>query len=97
MSTGSNLLDALELDALKPEEQEEILDDIGEIIAEGTMTRLMEQMDDATSAEFTKLLESEASEEQVDAFIKEHVPNSEQILQDTIDELQDDILAVTSK
>ncbi len=91
------LFKALQLEHLTPEDQEKILLEMGDIIEQGVMIRLISLMDDQTRLEFEKLLDSESDEEEVEEFIKKHVPNSDKIIQDTIEELRDDILATTSK
>ncbi|MBU1292897.1 hypothetical protein KJ819_02400 [Patescibacteria group bacterium] len=89
------IIDALELDQLPADEQEEIMSDIGALIFQSTMMNLMQVMDPETKEEFGKMVESDASEDEVSAFISSRVPNSDTIVQSTIDEMVDDILAVT--
>ncbi len=92
-----DLLKALQLEELSPTDQESILLEMEDLITQGTMIRLIALMDEPTLTQFQKLLDTEASEEQIDGFIKQHVPDADKALQDTIEELRDDILATTSK
>ncbi len=91
----NEIIAALGLEFMSAEEQEATLLKLGELIAQGTQVRLVERMDDATRDAFSKLLSSNASEEEVHAFISEHVSTEDEAVKETIDELADDILAVT--
>ncbi len=92
-----NIVDALNLTELSPEEQEEILLDLNDLIFKGSVVRLIERMDDKTREKFGKLIEQDASGEEIDTFIKKNVPDADEAVKDTIQELTDDILAVTSE
>jgi hypothetical protein len=92
----TSLLNALGIEDLLPEEQEELLLDLNSLIWEGSLIRLIEKMDDSTKEAFEKLLAADASEDEIQAFLTEHVPDADQAVTDTVQELTDDILAVTS-
>lgn len=94
---SQHILDALNIDSLEPEDQEEILSDLADIIAVGTMTRLIEHLDEQGCVELEQLLDRDASEDEIDTFIHDHVPHSEKIVQEILDELRDDILTETRK
>lgn len=89
------LLEALDMGSLSPEEQEALLLDLNDLIYRGSMVRLLERMDDASRVAFEALVESDASEEQVEAFLQEHVPDADQAVLETVKEISDDILAAT--
>jgi L-asparaginase/Glu-tRNA(Gln) amidotransferase subunit D len=91
----TNILDALDLAELPETEQEEILLDLNDLIYKGTMVRLIEKMDEATRDEFAKLLDGNATEDQIEAFIEANVPEADALLQETVEEMTNDILAVT--
>jgi hypothetical protein len=91
----SPILDALNFEALAPDEQEELLVDLDSLILKGSMVRMMEKMDEHTREEFDALLESDPSEEEVDSFISEKVPQADQALAETIEDLKNDILVIT--
>lgn len=80
---------------LAPEEQEELLLDLGDLVFQGTMLRLMERMDDAASDAFSDLLDKDPSEEELEAFLKAHVPDADAAVAETLAEIRSDILAVT--
>lgn len=89
------LIDALDIGSLAPDEQEELLLDLNDLVYKGTLLRLVGMMDDKTKSDFEKLLDSDPEEEAVESFLEERVPDSGKAVEDTIQELRDDILAVT--
>jgi hypothetical protein len=90
-----NIVDALNLSELAPEEQEEILLDINELILKGTLVRLAEQMDEKTRNEFEALLDQDSSEEEIEAFLEKNVPEADTAMEEAVAELTNDILAAT--
>jgi hypothetical protein len=90
------IIQALNLKQLSKTEQEEILLDLNELLFKGTLVRLLERMDEKTQEEFDALLSSDASEEVVEKFLKKHVPHADAAVEETITELTNDILAVTT-
>ncbi|MDB5237452.1 MAG: hypothetical protein JWL88_554 [Parcubacteria group bacterium] len=78
------------------EEQEQVLLKMNELIFRGSIMRMLEQMDQPTRDAFNSLVESEGSEEDLQAFLKKNVPNADQAVADTVAALTSDILAVTS-
>jgi hypothetical protein len=92
-----NIIEALDLAELEPEEQEELLLDLDELIFKGTMVRLIERMDEKTASAFNALLDEDASEDDIEAFLQKHVPDADSAITDTVAELTNDILAVTQK
>jgi len=93
--TPTELLSALDLESLAPEEQEALLLELNEIVFRGSMVRLIERMDEKSRDEFAALMEGDADEEAVEAFLKERVPDADSAVAETVAELTDDILAVT--
>ena len=94
-TTADTLRNALDLGDLPQSEQEEILLEISEMVFEGTLLRLTTEMDDSTKSEFEALLDTDPSEEQVVAFCATHGLNMDEAVQKTLEEMQNDILAVT--
>jgi non-homologous end joining protein Ku len=94
-ATRTNLYDALGLEILEPAERIEILNDLNDLIFKGTVVRLLERMDDKQKDEFDGLMASDADEEEVMAFLENKVPGAEEAVEDTVAELESDILAVT--
>lgn len=91
----NQLLEALDLSALDPNEQEALLIDINEVVFRSTMIRFIEEMDDASREEFIQLLGTDPDEATLDAFIKRKVPRADAIVSETITEMANDILAST--
>jgi succinate dehydrogenase flavin-adding protein (antitoxin of CptAB toxin-antitoxin module) len=92
----TTILEALNLAELEPAEQEEILLDLNELVFKGTLVRLIERMSQKAREEFDQLLNSNASEDEIQAFITKHVPDPDSAVTETLAELTNDILVVTS-
>jgi 5S rRNA maturation endonuclease (ribonuclease M5) len=91
------ITEALDLSELPVEEQEKLLVDIQELVLKGTMARLVEQMDEKTRNEFSLLMDSDPTGDQVADFIEAHITDSDKIVQETIADFANDILAVTKE
>lgn len=91
-----SILDALDIKDFSPEEQEELLLDLGDLVFRGSMLRLIERMDDETRREFNSLLERDPSEEETMRFLTERVPDADAAVEETLADLRSDILAVTA-
>jgi hypothetical protein len=87
---------ALEFDEMSTEEQEDIMIELSNLIFQGTMIKVMETMSDADKEGLFALEDRGASEEEVTEYINKHIPNSDLLVQETISELVDDIVAVTT-
>lgn len=92
----TDLLTQLGIGDLQPDEQEQLLLDVNELVYKGAIIRLIERMDDATREEFEALMTREAGEDEIEAFLMEKVPDAESAVTETIQELTDDILSVTN-
>lgn len=88
--------EALEFDEMTPKEQESIMLDLSELIFKGTMIRVMEQMDENTKDAFHDLIDRNASQDELAAFITENVPGADDAALETVADLTNDILAVTA-
>ncbi len=91
----SRIASALDLSTLSKEEQEELLLELNDLVFEGVILRLLDQMDDATKGEFEELLSKDSSEEEVSAFLESRMPNFQEVIDSTFADIQNDILAVT--
>lgn len=87
------LVEALDLSLLPVEEQEELLLDLNTIIFKSALVRMIESMDEATKEEFGLLMEQEASEDEIEAFLSKKVPGADACVQAAIESMADDILA----
>ncbi|HPG65176.1 MAG TPA: hypothetical protein PLE82_07550 [Saccharofermentans sp.] len=90
------IAEALDLEALLPEEQEEILLELNSLVFKGSLLRLIERMDEKTKEDFNALMDTEPEEEMVLAFLESRVPDADKAVTETLEELTGDILAVTS-
>lgn len=91
----SQVMEALELNELPPEEQEALLLDLNSLIFRGSMVRLLERMDEKTRDDFARLVEGGVDEIGVETFLRERVPDADAAVAETVQEISDDILAVT--
>jgi len=91
----SAIQEALEFDEMTPEEQEELMLDLSNLIYNGTMLRIMERMDEKYKDEFLELIDKGASQEELATFIEKNVPNADSAVEETVAELTSDILATT--
>lgn len=92
---SEELLRALDLEALAPEEQEALMLELHDLIARGSILRLMERMDEGTKDRFAKLVEGTVSNEEIEAFIVQNVPDANAIVAETVRQLTDDIVTAT--
>lgn len=92
---ATDILNALDISSLPQSEQEEILLDIHDLVYEGAMVRILDQMDEHTRTQLDALLEREVPEEDVEAFIISKVPGANAAVTEAIEELRSDILAAT--
>jgi hypothetical protein len=94
-----NLLDDmfedLGLDLLPPEEREEVVAHIGEVIFEGVMLRTVQALDDTKKEELTALFDASSSDPEneekhnaIQAFIETNVPDFDKYLAAEIEALK---------
>ncbi|HQU07642.1 MAG: hypothetical protein B7X04_02075 [Parcubacteria group bacterium 21-54-25] len=93
-SSIETLFSTLDLSEYPPAEQEQILLDLSDTIFEGTLIRLIERMDQKTRDDFEKLMERDASEEEVSTFLTEHVPDADEIMLETVRAITKDVAAL---
>ncbi len=93
-TVDEKVLSALDLESLSQEEQEALLTDLHEIIARGSLLRIMERMDEETKASLEALMESDASDAAIEEFIQANVPDADAAVAETVEEIQNDILTL---
>lgn len=91
----SQLMDILGIEELELNEQEALLTDLGDLIFKGSMLRILELMEEAVKERFELLMAAEPSDEELEGFLLEYVPGADRAVMETVQELTDDILAVT--
>lgn len=95
-NTQEQLLAALDLEGLPPEEQERLLLDLNSLIFRGSLLRLIEAMEEPARAEFAALMDSGADEGAIEAFLAARGPSADEAVRETIQDLTDDILSVST-
>jgi hypothetical protein len=93
-SAANTLLEALDLGALAPDDQEDIMLTVSDLVFRGSLVRLMERMDEAERDRFAALVAAGVPEGELLDFLKT-VPGAEDVVRETVDELKGDILHVT--
>ncbi len=88
------LFNALHLSAYTPQEQEQLLVDVSDTIFKGTLVRIIERMDTTTRNDFNTLMDEDADGEEVAAFLKERVPESDEATLEAVREVTADIAAL---
>ncbi len=76
------IFDDLKLEGLSEKEKEDILQRMGRIIFEMALIRILDEMEESTAKEFEEFLEKNQEPEKVLKFLKEKVPNLEEILEE---------------
>lgn len=91
---SKNLLQALTHESQSIEQQAESLTAVGDLVFRETLVRLIAAMDASTQEAFDALLAQNPSEDELMAFLSERIPNAAGMVQGSIDEVRDGILAV---
>lgn len=85
----NNIKNALDLDSLPPEEQQEIILRVGALIYQNVLIRVLETMEEADQDEFEKLLDMGAKPEEVFSFLKNKVKDFEKIIDEEATKFKD--------
>jgi hypothetical protein len=88
------ILEFLALDALAPEEQEETLLALSDLVFKSSLARMVQMMDDTTKEDFTALCARDASEEELQAFLRARVPGADTAVRETMGEIESDLAAL---
>jgi hypothetical protein len=91
------IINSLTLSELEPEDQEEVLLELNDIIFESAVVRVAELMDAKTQEAFEALLDQEADEVEIEEFLEKNVPNADTAVKEVVEEITNDILAVTKE
>jgi len=78
---------------LPEEEQGGMLESLGDLVFKESLMRAVEAMDEPTKKEFEALLERDASEDEVIAFLDKRVPNAAALVDEAAKEITGDILS----
>lgn len=89
-----NIVKSFNLDSMSPETQAKALEDIGGIIYERILTRVIDALDEQGQDEFDKLLgEKSGDGEKIVSFLKSKIPDFEMLVNDEIAKFKSEGLA----
>ncbi|MEN9647806.1 MAG: hypothetical protein RLY57_610 [Candidatus Parcubacteria bacterium] len=80
----TNLIQTLGLDKLSPEEQEQILVDIGDVIYQSIISRAIQALSNKDKVELDHLLADKPDFDQIGNFMYEHIPHIDRIAEEEI-------------
>jgi len=83
-----NIKNALHIDKLSAEEQQEIIERVGVVIYQNVLMRVLPGMSDEQENEFERLLDANASPEEIFGFLNTNVPNLEQVIQEEAEQFR---------
>lgn len=95
--TATKLIKALDLEELNEKEQKEVMLKLGELLFRDSLIRFLSALPEEKRDEFAGLIKKNASPENIASYITENVPDADQMVSDAVQDLTDDILAVTGK
>ena len=78
------LIASFDLGEFPPEEQEEILGEMGAIVTEGVLTRTVPMLSDEDGKLYDQLLESDDGVNQVFKFLNDKIPSFKEIVNDEV-------------
>lgn len=96
-NSPQDILEALGVQDLTEEEQQNMLLDLQSLLFRGSIIRMLEQMNEQQKNAFNEYLEVNPSEEDMMAYLEKNVPDAEGAIRDTLSELKNDILASTEQ
>ena len=80
-----NIIKELGLDTLSPEDQEEAILNIGRIIFQGVLIKVMGEMSEKEKDEFEKILtEKPDDEDAILEFLKSKIPNLDEVVNEEV-------------
>lgn len=80
-----NIIKELGLDTLSPEDQEEAILNIGRIIFQGVLIKVMGEMSEKDKDEFEKILtEKPDDEDAILEFLKSKIPNLDEVVNEEV-------------
>lgn len=89
--TQKTILDELGLSDLPEEKKEALMVKMTEVVLKRIFVETMDKLDEASQEEYSKLLEENAEPEKVEEFLKEKIPNYEEMLKKVTDEFISDM------
>ncbi len=83
--TNNNIIYDLGLELLSPEQQEEALISIGQIIFQAVIIRVLDILSDEEKDDFEKLLAGNSSEEMILNFLKSKIEDLDEIIKEEVE------------
>lgn len=85
------LIDLFELEKLPPEKMVEMVERLSRLVFQSVLIQVLPLLSDADMTEYEKIIESEEGGERLFLFLKEKVPNFEEIVQEESEALRDEL------
>ncbi|NCU41761.1 MAG: hypothetical protein EOM19_03495 [Candidatus Moranbacteria bacterium] len=85
------ILQHLGIEKIPQEMQDEIIAKFGEVVFKEILLQTLERLDEDQQKEYERMLERNASPEEMEVFLKERIPDYEQLIFSVIDSLMKDI------
>lgn len=92
-----SLIKELNLEGLPEDEQNKILEKIGEIVLKEMFVKTVDSLDEDGRKHFEKMLKEKSTPEEIEEFLKLKISNYEEILQDIMNNLKDDLNKIDKK
>ena len=87
-----NVLAELGLENLEPAQMERLLDAMGSIIQGRIQLRIVDELSSDDKESFFKLLDEKKNDEEIDNFLKQKIPNLEDLLAVVVSECKEEIV-----
>ena len=87
----SDFLDELGLSGVSEEKKEELLVSMTEVLLKRIFIEIMEKLPEADQNEYAKIIEGKAEPDKVEAFLKEKIPNYDEIVKEVIENFKEEM------
>ncbi len=92
-----HIADFLDVDALLPEQKEEILIRVGALVYQNVIIRALEVMLEVDQDEFEKMLDKKARPDEIFNFLNDKVPGLEEIIKEEAEKLKNKSSGIMDK
>jgi hypothetical protein len=86
-----NLIDLFELEKLAPEKMLTIVEKLSRLVFQAVLVQVLPLLSEEDMTEYDRITESEEGGEKLFLFLKEKVPNFEEIVQEEAENLHDEL------
>ena len=93
----NKIFEELKIENLSDEEKTDFLARAGELLQKRILLRIIDSMNEREQEEFEKFLEEETSQEKINQYLEEKVPNLEEIIKEETEAMRKDILGFFEK